>query len=152
MVSKELGNQIEIIFMTIVNNKKLVLLLLFFICFISGFSATKQTKIYIFGVATSFKDSTLYITEIQEISNAYIDSKTRFLVERDNYSYQLRDYLKAIGEQTPTVSTIFATEKKDIEKKYLVIKKKYLDPGLYQIKQIDNTSFIFKPITPTTIE
>ena len=53
-----------------------------------------------FGVATSFNDSTLYITEIQEISGAYIDSKTKFLVERDNYSYQLRDYLKGIGEQT----------------------------------------------------
>ena len=70
--------------MTIAINKKLGLLLLFFICFISGFAATKQTKIYMFGVATSFNDSTLYITEIQEISGAYIDSKTKFLVERDN--------------------------------------------------------------------
>ena len=138
--------------MTIAINKKLVLLLLFFICFISGFAATKQTKIYMFGVATSFNDSTLYITEIQEISGAYIDSKTKFLVERDNYSYQLRDYLKGLGEQTPTATTIFAIEKKEIEKKYLVIKKKYLDPGLYQVKQINNASFTFKPITPTTTE
>ena len=71
--------------MTIAINKKLGLLLLFFICFISGFAATKQTKIYMFGVATSFNDSTLYITEIQEISGAYIDSKTKFLVVKQNF-------------------------------------------------------------------
>ena len=139
--------------MTIAINKKLGLLLLFFICFICGFAATKQTKIYMFGVATSFNDSTLYITEISRNKLVLnIDSKTKFLVERDNYSYQLRDYLKGIGEQTPTATTIFAIEKKEIEKKYLVIKKKYLDPGLYQVKQINNASFTFKAITPTTTE
>ena len=89
----------------------------------SGFAATKQTKIYIFGVATSFNDSTLYITEIQEISGAYIDSKTKFLVERDNYSYQLRDYLKGLGEQTPTATHHICYRKEKRLRKILGYKK-----------------------------
>ena len=47
---------------------------------------------YIFGFAQSFNDSTVYITGVQQLDSAYIQGKGKFLVSRENYSYQLRDY------------------------------------------------------------
>ena len=50
-------------------------------------------EMYIFGFSASFKDSVVYFTEINKIDSAWIDSKTGFLLGRDNYAYQLKNYL-----------------------------------------------------------
>ena len=47
------------------------------------------SKVYMFGFAASFNDSTIYITDIQEIKGAYVAERTKFLVNRDENSYQL---------------------------------------------------------------
>ncbi len=54
-------------------------------------------KMYVFGVSTSFNDSTVFFTEIMELEGAWVESKTGFIVSRDNYSYQLRDHLASKG-------------------------------------------------------
>lgn len=65
------------------------------------FALQKQERLYVYGVATSFNDSTVYITEIQQLDSAWVDTKTGFLYSRNNYSFQLRDHLKANGFATP---------------------------------------------------
>ena len=53
-------------------------------------------KLYAFGFSASFNDSIVYFTDIQEIDSAWINEKTKFLISRDNYSYQLKNYFNNI--------------------------------------------------------
>ena len=66
-----------------------------------------QTKVYLFGMAASFNDSTAYMTDVQEI-DAWINDKGKFLYSRENYSYQLRDFLQSQGFANATCITCFA--------------------------------------------
>lgn len=129
--------------------KKYILFILVSMVCLCGYSANKPTKVYMFGFAASFNDSTVCFTDIQEIDSAYIDSKTKFLFSRENYSYQLRDYLQGQNFNTPTCVTVFATTRKEIEKKYEQMKKKYSGgKNLYAIKEIKSPDFTFQAIKP----
>lgn len=109
-------------------------------------AATKPAKVFMFGFAASFNDSTVYFTDIQEVDSAYIDTKTKFLYSRQNYSYQLRDYLEAQGFKTPTCVTSFALTRKDIEKKYAEMRKKYDDTSKFIVKEVKAPWFEFGAI------
>ena len=51
-----------------------------------------------FGFSASFNDSTVNFTDIQAV-NAYVENNhTHFLVNRDEYSYQLRYYMEAYSQ------------------------------------------------------
>lgn len=80
------------------------------------YAAGKKTRVYVYGFAASFNDSIVYFTDIQTLDSATIASKSGFLYGRDNYSYQLRDYLKGHGCATPTCITTFSVKRKDIER------------------------------------
>ena len=110
-------------------------------------AAGKRTRVYVYGFAASFNDSTVYFTDIQTLDSATVAARTHFLYGRDNYSYQLRDYLKTQGCSTPTCVTAFALKRKDIEKKYMAMKKKYAN-GKYTVKHIAPTDFSYMVIMP----
>lgn len=106
-------------------------------------------KVYMFGFAASFNDSTVYFTDIQEVRGAYAAKKTKFLVNRDEYSYQLKGYLQEQGNQYPTCITCYSYDRKDVEKKYAKLKKKYADnKARYIIVDLDSTKFQYRPVTP----
>ena len=82
---------------------------------------------YIFGLAASFTDSTLYLTDIQDVEGAWYDTKDDALMGRDSYSSQLKEYLSdKMGQPNRVCLVIFATTLKKAEKKYLKLKKKYM--------------------------
>ena len=112
----------------------------------------RQTKVFMYGFAASFNDSIVYITDIQTIDSAWVDSRTGFLYSRNNYSYQLRDFLQRIGVEHPTCITAFAIKRKDIEKKYLSIKKRYTTKGKFTIKYIEVKDFQYRPMIPNPSE
>lgn len=109
-------------------------------------------KLYAFGFSASFNDSTVYFTDIQEIDSAWIDDKTEFLISRDNYSYQLKNYFTNIGQEHRTCIISFARKRKDIEKKYRKMKEKYVKAGDYSIKTLDKNEFHFTAIKPDNYE
>ena len=125
--------------------KYIISILLTLVC-LCGWSANKPTKVYMFGFAASFNDSTVCFTDIQEVDSAYIDSRTKFLYSRENYSYQLRDYFQQQGFSTPTCITTFALSRKEIEKKYTLMKKRYTQNGQYVVKDIKESDFKFEAI------
>ena len=99
---------------------------------LTAFAVTAQAKpiqpnhVYMFGFAGSFKDSVVYITEIEEVKGAWIDSKTKFLLNRDGYSYQLKEHMTDQYQQPERVCVVFyATSKKKIEKILKKLRKKY---------------------------
>ena len=92
--------------------KYIVLTLL--VCVAMGAEAKtiKARHMYVFGFAASFKDSVVYMTEIQDVQGAMYDTKTKFLLGRDSYSDQLKTYFRetmqmrreAIPEVTQQIS------------------------------------------------
>ena len=83
-------------------------------------------EMYVFGFAASFTDSIVHFTDIQRVDSAWTNTKNGFLLGRDIYSYQLRDYLaQNLNMPHRTCITIFATKRSKIEKKYLKMVRQY---------------------------
>ena len=65
---------------------------------ISSFTAHAKndpTTAYMFGFASSFNDSTVYMTSVQRVDSVYLTHKKLFLDNRENYSLQLKEYLES---------------------------------------------------------
>lgn len=113
----------------------------------------KQATIYMFGFSASFNDSTVYFTDIQKIEDAWVTSKRNFLMERDEYSNQLRNFLKEKGQNTPTCVTVYAFSIKDIAKKYAKLQERYTKKlkGNYALRTLSRDEFTYKFVTPASI-
>lgn len=127
----------------------------------------EMKKAYLFGFAYSFNDSIVYFTDIQEMDSLWFTSKQHFLVNRDNYAYQLRDFLSSIGQNNRTCIVEYAFKRKDIEKKWNKLNTRYSSNSKtrlkqekkhkevkppFQIKNLVNEEFMFQPIAPTEEE
>lgn len=100
----------------------------FLACMALPASAKMVDKVYVFGLAASFNDSLVYITDIFEVDSAYIeDNRTHFLLNRGDYSYQLRNYFRQKGMGDRTCVTYWAMDAKSIEKQYAKVKKLYTE-------------------------
>ena len=82
-------------------------------------------KMYMFGFAASFNDSIVHFTSVQTVDSVWIDQKTKLMAGRENYSYQLRDYLATKNMPHRTCVVFYNLDRKKIEKKYLQMKRIY---------------------------
>ena len=95
----------------------------------------KQQPVYMFGFATSFVDSLAFITDVQYIDSAYVDTKTKFLIGRNLYSVQLQDFLeKNVDCKHPVTSIFFGKKKEKVEKKMLSVRRRF--EGDFRLKTI----------------
>ena len=120
-------------------------------CVINGNAkGYRPAKIYMFGFAASFNDSTVYLTDIQTVNAYLVNNRTKFLANREDYSYQLRNYLQSNGlEAYPTCITMFAENEKDATKKYLKLKERYeKSKKSYSIKSLKDSQFKYTPVEP----
>lgn len=120
-------------------------------CVINGNAkGYRPAKIYMFGFAASFNDSTVYLTDIQAVNAYLVNNRTKFLANREDYSYQLRNYLQSNGlEAYPTCITMFAENEKDATKKYLKLKERYeKSKKKYSIKSLKDSQFKYTPVEP----
>ncbi|MBF1638341.1 MAG: hypothetical protein HXO49_07390 [Prevotella sp.] len=120
-------------------------------CVINGNAkGYRPAKIYVFGFAASFNDSTIYLTDIQTVNAYLVNNRTKFLANREDYSYQLRNYLQSNGlEAYPTCITMFAENEKDATKKYLKLKERYeKSKKKYSIKSLKDSQFKYTPVEP----
>ena len=131
--------------------KYIVLTLL--VCVAMGAEAktVKARHMYIFGFAASFKDSVVYMTEIQDVQGALYDTKTKFLLGRDSYSDQLKAFFKEKMQLSDRVCMVmFSTSKKKAEKKYMKLRKKYIGdkkhPSTYEVRYVTTQDFQFEPV------
>lgn len=82
----------------------------------------KKTNVYMFGFAASYTDSVAYITDIQRVDSVTIDEKTDFLMDRNQYSFQLQQHVAQVHQKTGTVTAIYFDKKKaKIEKNALKV-------------------------------
>ena len=109
-------------------------------------------KAYMFGFVANFSDSIVYITDIQTVDSILYDSKTKFVVGRSSYSNQLRQYFtNTLDKPHSTCIVVFALTRKEIEKKYLKLRKQYTGKyaGRYDVRTLNENEFHFSPVIPT---
>ena len=105
----------------------------------------KTNQVYMFGFSASFKDSIIYVTDIQNIPGAWIESKNKFLLLRDEYSRQMKDYLEEKLQQEKRVCVVFYyLKKKKAEKEFLKLMKKYKKG--YEVRYVNEKDFKFEAI------
>lgn len=133
---------------------KTTVLLAFFMALTTSFTASAKTKkmpkVYAFGFAASFNDSTVHFTPIQEIKDVEVDEKTKFVSNRNEYSQQLKDYFNQQGMTNRTCIIVASAEKKKVEKKYAKMRQKYQKDGGFDIRDITSDSFKFSSVVPAT--
>ncbi len=131
--------------------KYIVLTLLISIAMGAEAKTVKAKHMYMFGFAASFKDSVVYMTEIQDVKDAMYDTKSKFLLGRDSYSDQLKTYFREKMQLSDRVCVVmFSTSKKKAEKKYLKLRKKYLSnkkhTSTYEVRYVTTQDFEFEPV------
>ena len=105
----------------------------------------KTNQVYMFGFSASFKDSIVYVTDIQHVEGAWIETKNKFLLGRDNYSYQLKNYLTDSLSRPDRICMVFyALKKKKAEKQYLKLMKKYKKG--YEVRYLNAREFKFDAV------
>ena len=128
-------------------NKKHTIQALFLsiVCGAFAEKAKIKTDISIFGVAISISDSVVYMTDMQEIGKVTVEKKTKFLVDRREYSNQLSEYISRTGDGRMTTLVSYNLKKKKSEKRYLKIKERFIKDG-YVVKYITKEEFAFTPV------
>lgn len=108
----------------------------------------KENTVYLFAFGSSFKDSTAYLSAVQELKGVAIDKKTDFLSFRAEYSKQFKSYLNAqLGVPYATCVVFFSKKKDAVEKKYLKVRRKLKLEKRRGIQEIPGTDFAFT-LTP----
>lgn len=109
-------------------------------------------EMYVFGFSASFNDSIVYFTEMQQLDSAWIDTKTEFLMGRDVYSIQLRNFMRDDMKMPyRTCIIVFALKKKDADKKYEKLKKLYTSKpkkgtNNYDVRYLNLNEFSFSAV------
>ena len=131
--------------------KYIVLTLLIGVAMGAEAKRVQAPHMYMFGFSASFKDSVVYITEIQDVKGAWYDTKSKFLLGQENYSAQLKEYFKEKMSMPDRVCiTFYASSLKKAEKKYLKLRKKYLGDkkhtSTYEVRYVTKQDFEFEPV------
>ena len=101
-------------------------------------------RVYLYGVATNFNDSTVYITDVQHLDSIVIHDNG-CLQNYSNYSMQWKVYLEGtLNELNQTCAVIYSDKKKKLEKRFLRMRKKCLAERKQRFKQIGTDSFRFE--------
>lgn len=127
----------------------LTVCMLFVALALSAKGSIKQT-VYMFGFSASFNDSIVYFTPIQQVDAYIANDRTHFLVNREQYSYQLRDFFENRGQLKRTCITIYSTEKEKAEKKYQKMKEKYTtkSKNKFDVVYLSDDDFKFETVSP----
>jgi hypothetical protein len=104
-----------------------------------------QKPVYMIGVGFSLVDSMVFITDMQLVDSITIEKKTKFLVDRQLYSFQFQRYLEGAYKGGPYVpSVFFSPSRKKMERKYLSLHKRYVQSKDMRMILVDISQFRFK--------
>lgn len=106
-----------------------------------------QATVFIFGVADSMRDSTVYITPVQRIDSANLQKKTKFLLDRPFFSSQLKTYFASNLNDPNRLCIVYYAKGNESKamKKLQRVRRNYLDEGAL-VKQLSPEEFKFEPV------
>ena len=104
-----------------------------------------QKPVYMIGVGISFVDSMVFITDMHRVDSVTLQKKTKFLCDRQLYSFQLQRFLEGTYKGGPYVPSVFcSTNRKKMERRYLSLHKRYVQAQDKRMALIDQGQFRFK--------
>lgn len=104
----------------------------------------EQKPVYICGYAVNFTDSTAYLTEIQCIDTAYVESKNGFLMDRNQYSAQLNHYVKKLsGGRNYTCMVLFDKKLSRLQKRVVKVRRRNGNDSSVHLKSLSASEFQF---------
>ncbi|MBQ8865446.1 MAG: hypothetical protein IJ020_04845 [Bacteroidaceae bacterium] len=129
--------------------KIMLFLCLFGMISVQTFGAKKhkvyQKPVYMIGVAMSLTDSVVFITDMHLVDSVTVEKKTKFLKDRQLYSFQLQRYLEATYKGGPYVPAVFfGPKRKTMERHYLSLHKRYVQSKEFRMVLVDQSQFRFK--------
>lgn len=128
------------------------LLLVFTVCSAFSFKKKAPKQVYVMGVSISFVDTLVYFTDIQSIPGVKL-TKDGFLPQRDDYSYQLKNYLEAQdGSRHHTCITYFADDRNKLQKKAAQLTKQYMNDHSVVIRNLSQSEFQYVKPEEATVE
>lgn len=106
-------------------------------------------RVYMYGFSASFNDSIVFFTDVVTLDSAWMDTKTKFLLGRNNYAMQLKNYLaekKSMPNRTCVV--MFGTKRNKVEEDFMKMKRLYTEKAKkgYDVRNVPSTDFTFTPI------
>ncbi len=104
----------------------------------------KPQRVYMFGMACSFTDSTVVMTDLQAV-DAYV-MPNGFLADRSLYTLQLNNHLVAKQMREHMTCTVFYDKNKvKAEKKYQKIRNSYRSRKAVTLQPLGVDEFRFEP-------
>lgn len=97
-------------------------------------------QMYAFSVAMSPTDSTVYMSDILILKNAQVVKSNGFLVGRQDYSSQFKNFLAELEMPNMTCATVFKEHHRKAIKEYDKMKADLTKRG-FQVRVIDQTEF-----------
>lgn len=144
-----------LVFMSAVPGFFLISMKKTFIIFVLAFFATvsavqakgkEEKAVYMFGASFSFSDSVVYFTEIMPVEGAKLDTKTKFLLHRQYYAYELKDYMNFQENMPGRTSVIYFSEKRSkLEKQEAKIKKRLVEKEGKTVRYLGDKFKFVKP-------
>jgi hypothetical protein len=116
---------------------------------LSSFAAPKVEKdgpkrVYMYGVSVDFNDSVVYLTDVQYLDSIVIN-KDGSLLNYSSYSHQFKMYLEGtLGEDNQTCAVVYSDNKKNLEKRFVKIRKRYLSDKEKVLRRVGADAFVFR--------
>lgn len=128
------------------------LLFAFTLCSAFSFKKKAAAQIHVMGVSISFLDSVVYLTDVQTIGGVKL-TKEKFLPQRDDYSYQLKNYLESKdGNRHHTCITYFSNDKTKLQKKAAQLTRKYMNNRSVVVRNLSKEDFQYTKPEEATLE
>ena len=105
-----------------------------------------EKPVYLFGASFSFSDSVVYFTEIMPVEGAKLDKKTKFLLHRQYYAYELKDYMNFQESMPGRTSVIYFSDKlSKLQKQETKIKKRLVEKEGKVVRYLGDKFKFVKP-------
>ena len=111
---------------------------------LSAFAEDEPRRVYLFGVATNFNDSTVYLTDVQHLDSIMLNPDGS-LPNYVGYALQLKVHLEgSLDERDQTCAVIYSDKKKKLEKRFIKMRKRYQENKDKILKRIGTDVFTFE--------
>ena len=105
-----------------------------------------EKPVYLFGASFSFSDSVVYFTEIMPVEGAKLDKKTKFLLHRQYYAYELKDYMNFQENMPGRTSVIYFSDKRSkLEKQEAKVRKRLVEKEGKTVRYLGDKFKFVKP-------
>lgn len=130
--------------MKLLSRLLLVLITTFTVCINLNAKNNHDKTIYAIAFGSSFNDSTVYLTAILPLTDGKINTKSKFLDHRAEYTNQFKQYLDATYPTHHTCAIFYDKKKKRLDKQLIKLRRRYQKDKQTKLTEVPINAFSFK--------